>query len=63
VTEYFEAGGVCLIEWADKVESALPAERLTIRIEVVDEDRRKLDVSGVGERYADLANVLASGPA
>jgi len=60
VTEYFEAGGVCLIEWADKVESALPAERLTIRIEVVDENRRRIEVAGVGERYVQLANTLAS---
>src|SRR5262245_15346043 len=60
VTEYFEAGGVCLIEWADKVESALPAERLTIRIEVVDENRRRMEVTGVGERFANLASALAS---
>jgi tRNA threonylcarbamoyladenosine biosynthesis protein TsaE len=54
VTEYFEAGGVCLIEWADKVESALPAERLTIRIEVVDENRRKAELIPAGERYKAL---------
>jgi tRNA threonylcarbamoyladenosine biosynthesis protein TsaE len=54
VTEYFEAGGVCLIEWADKVESALPAERLTIRIEVVDENRRKVELIPAGERYKSL---------
>src|SRR5262245_40669064 len=24
--EYFDAGGVCLIEWADKVESCMPSE-------------------------------------
>jgi len=55
VTEYFEAGGVCLIEWADKVESALPAERLTIRIEVVDENRRKAELIPTGDRYKALA--------
>jgi len=54
VSEYFEAGGVCLIEWADKVESALPAERLTIRIEVVDENRRKVELIPAGERYKSL---------
>src|SRR5262249_4178732 len=55
VTEYFEAGGVCLIEWADKVESALPAERLTIRIEVVDENRRRVKLISTGTRYEGLA--------
>ena len=63
VNEYYEAGGVCLIEWADKVESALPAERLTIRITPVDEHRRRVEVVGIGEKYHDLANSLASGVA
>jgi tRNA threonylcarbamoyladenosine biosynthesis protein TsaE len=54
VTEYFEAGGVCLIEWADKVESALPAERLTIRIEVVDENRRRVEIDARGDAYQKL---------
>src|SRR5205823_4812291 len=55
VTEYVEAGGVCLIEWADKVEAAHPAERLTIRIEVVDENRRRVEVMPTGARYEVLA--------
>jgi tRNA threonylcarbamoyladenosine biosynthesis protein TsaE len=54
-TEYYEAGGVCLIEWADKVEAALPTERLTIRLVPVDENRRRAEVAGVGERYEALA--------
>ncbi|HKB05268.1 MAG TPA: tRNA (adenosine(37)-N6)-threonylcarbamoyltransferase complex ATPase subunit type 1 TsaE [Gemmataceae bacterium] len=61
VTEYFEAGGVCLIEWADKVESALPAERLTVRLTPTDENRRVADVVGTGEKYQALASALASG--
>jgi tRNA threonylcarbamoyladenosine biosynthesis protein TsaE len=63
VTEYFEAGGVCLIEWADRVESALPDERLTIRIEPVDESRRRVEISAIGARYAELMKSLASGAA
>ena len=63
MTEYYEAGGVCLIEWADKVEVALPAERLTIRLVPVDENRRRAEVVGVGERYESLAQDLASRPA
>jgi tRNA threonylcarbamoyladenosine biosynthesis protein TsaE len=60
VNEYYEAGGVCLIEWADKVESALPAERLTIRLTPVDENRRTVEVVGVGEKYEALVTALAS---
>jgi tRNA threonylcarbamoyladenosine biosynthesis protein TsaE len=63
VSEYYEAGGVCLIEWADKVEAALPAERLTIRLVPVDENRRRAEVGGIGEKYEALARELASGAA
>jgi tRNA threonylcarbamoyladenosine biosynthesis protein TsaE len=63
VSEYYEAGGVCLIEWADRVEAALPAERLTIRLIPVDENRRRAEVVGVGSRYEEFARELASGVA
>ena len=33
--EWFESEGLPLIEWADRVESCLPVERLEIRIEVL----------------------------
>jgi tRNA threonylcarbamoyladenosine biosynthesis protein TsaE len=62
VDEYYTAGGVCLIEWADKVEAALPTERLTIRLTPVDENRRRADVIGVGARYEELARQIASHP-
>jgi tRNA threonylcarbamoyladenosine biosynthesis protein TsaE len=52
--EYFDAGGVCLIEWADKVESCLPAEHLRIEIEVTGETSRRMSLSAKGERYRHL---------
>ncbi len=30
--EYFERGGVVIMEWADKVESLLPTDRLTLTL-------------------------------
>jgi tRNA threonylcarbamoyladenosine biosynthesis protein TsaE len=63
VNEYYEAGGVCLIEWADKVEAALPLERLTIRLTPVDEQRRRAEVVGTGETYHVLTSSLASATA
>lgn len=56
--EYFESGGVCLIEWADRVIEALPAERLTITIEIVDEQRRQITVTAIGDRYEGIAREL-----
>src|SRR6516225_10063572 len=34
VAEYFDAGGVCLIEWADRVLEYLPTKRITITLEI-----------------------------
>jgi tRNA threonylcarbamoyladenosine biosynthesis protein TsaE len=61
VAEYYEAGGVCLIEWADKVEAALPAERLTIRLTPLDENRRRAEIEATGERYESLGKELIAG--
>jgi tRNA threonylcarbamoyladenosine biosynthesis protein TsaE len=60
VTEYYEAGGVCLIEWADRVEAALPTERLTIRLEPIDANSRRAIVQASGERYVELLRDLVS---
>ncbi|MGL6196725.1 MAG: tRNA (adenosine(37)-N6)-threonylcarbamoyltransferase complex ATPase subunit type 1 TsaE [Thermoguttaceae bacterium] len=42
--EYFERDGLCFIEWADRVESALPERRMEIFIEVLGETERKFTV-------------------
>jgi tRNA threonylcarbamoyladenosine biosynthesis protein TsaE len=61
VHEYFQGVGVCLIEWADKVPSCLPAERLEIRIRVTGEQSRRLEIVGIGQRYEEVAAKLAAG--
>lgn len=57
--EYFEGDGVCIVEWADKVEATLPTEQLRIAIEVVDEHRRRFALTATGERYEALLRQLA----
>ena len=52
VHEYFQGDGVCLVEWADKVPTCLPRERLEIRITITGEQSRRFEVVGLGERYA-----------
>ena len=64
--EYFEGRGVCLVEWADRVEACLPAEHLRITIDVTGETSRRFTLEGFGGRYEDLVRRLrlgASGPA
>ena len=54
VGEYFEAGGVCLIEWAEKVAEVLPADRLTITLTVTGPDSRTAVLTAGGPRHAAL---------
>jgi tRNA threonylcarbamoyladenosine biosynthesis protein TsaE len=51
VHEYFEGNGVCLVEWADKVETCLPKEILTIRIVVTGPESRRLEITAQGDKY------------
>ena len=38
--EYFYSGNLCLVEWPEKVESLLPDDVMTVRIDTPDEDVR-----------------------
>jgi tRNA threonylcarbamoyladenosine biosynthesis protein TsaE len=70
--EYLYGDGLTLVEWADRVEAALPERRLEIRIIAADasgaevgRDRRAIGLLARGERYAALLDALAgewSGP-
>jgi tRNA threonylcarbamoyladenosine biosynthesis protein TsaE len=52
------AQGVLLIEWADRVEDVLPADRLTLNLEPVDDHRRRFDCTAGGPRSASLLSAL-----
>jgi tRNA threonylcarbamoyladenosine biosynthesis protein TsaE len=58
VQEYYEAGGVCLIEWADKVRGVLPAEYLEINLRPMGETARRMEIEAHGERYQKLERIL-----
>jgi tRNA threonylcarbamoyladenosine biosynthesis protein TsaE len=46
--------GPLVIEWADRIETILPAERLRITLQYVDPTQRDLVISAHGERYQKL---------
>ena len=52
-------GMVAALEWADRVEDALPAERLEVRLDILGESERRLVFAASGERYQDLLLQLA----
>lgn len=54
--EYFAAGGVTIIEWAEKVQACLPRERLEITIRPLDATTREFKFVGYG---GDAASVVA----
>ena len=56
--EYFEKGGVVIIEWADMIEEYLPDERLEIKFKVVDEDTRVLMFKPYGTRYEEICEAI-----
>lgn len=54
ISEYFNKGGVTIIEWADLISDILPKDRLDIRIKIVDENKRVFYITPYGEEYEDL---------
>ncbi len=54
ISEYFNKGGVTIIEWSDLISDILPKDRLDIRIKIVDENKRVFYITPHGEEYEDL---------
>ncbi len=49
--EYFESGGVTIIEWAHQVDSILPKEYLLITIDYLEDGNRRVTLEGNNEEY------------
>jgi tRNA threonylcarbamoyladenosine biosynthesis protein TsaE len=60
VEEYFRGEGICVVEWADRVEAVLPADRLTVTIEVMGPTARRFEVASRGETYEEVVRRLGS---
>ena len=58
--EYFQGGGITVIEWADKIPSLLPPEILCIHIVYTGKHSRSLEVIGKGKRYLNLVHQIQS---
>ena len=56
--DYFNKGGVTIIEWADLIEKQLPKKRLEIKFKVIDEDTRVLVFTPYGEEYEELCGAV-----
>ena len=52
--DYLGGDGVCIVEWADRVESLLPPERLWLTFRHLDESKRGILLKASGRRYREL---------
>ena len=58
LADYLNQDAVCIIEWPEMMENDLPAERLDIKIKVIDENTRVLIVTPYGQQYEDLCQAV-----
>lgn len=58
IEEYFEKGGVVVIEWASTIKDILPSEYLHIKFKVVDENKRALIITPHGTKYEELCEAV-----
>lgn len=58
IKDYFNKGGVTIIEWADVIKNKLPEKRLDIKFKVIDEDTRVLVFIPHGEEYEEICSAV-----
>jgi tRNA threonylcarbamoyladenosine biosynthesis protein TsaE len=56
--EYISSEGVTVIEWAERAESELPEERLSVYLKITGKKTREIRFEANGERYIDLIDLL-----
>jgi tRNA threonylcarbamoyladenosine biosynthesis protein TsaE len=58
--DYLYGRGLCVIEWAEKGLSVLPAEYLLVKIDYLTDNERKFEFIAHGKRYEKLLSQLKS---
>jgi tRNA threonylcarbamoyladenosine biosynthesis protein TsaE len=59
--EFLFSDGVTVVEWAERVKTALPREHLWVECRHAGETRRTFRFSGRGERWKEVVGKLAAG--
>ncbi|MCL2560440.1 MAG: tRNA (adenosine(37)-N6)-threonylcarbamoyltransferase complex ATPase subunit type 1 TsaE [Turicibacter sp.] len=60
VLEYFDRGGVCVIEWASNIAADLPDQRIDVRIERLDGEGREISIFGFNFKEEEMDHVNVS---
>lgn len=58
IEEYYNKGGIVIIEWAKTIKDILPNERLEIKFKILGEDKRMLIITPYGKRYEELCEAV-----
>ena len=58
IEEYYNKGGIVVIEWAKTIKDILPEERLEIKFKVIDENRRSITITPYGKQYEELCEAV-----
>jgi tRNA threonylcarbamoyladenosine biosynthesis protein TsaE len=51
-------GGPLVVEWADRIQAALPEEYLRVKMYIIDDEQRDLLFTAQGQRYQDILGSL-----
>ena len=58
IEEYFDKGGVTIIEWANIIKDILPEERLDIKFKITGENSRVLIITPHGDKYEKICEAI-----
>jgi len=58
IEDYFNKGGVVIIEWAKTISDILPDERLEIKIKIVEENKRVIKIKPYGQKYEEICEAI-----
>ena len=53
------ADGALLIEWPERIDGLVPAERLWINLEHIGKEEREMKVKSIGKRYDELVKTIS----
>ncbi len=56
--EYFDAEGLLVIEWADRIAEGLPRQRVEVHIEVTGPESRQFEVLPIGPEFVGIEGAL-----
>lgn len=59
--EYFYGDGVVVIEWAEKIKDLLPPCTLLVEFTYIDDNNRRLVITGEAGKVAKIAKALGNG--